>query len=325
MSFKLILIFASLFFIQTCFSQTSDPLKLHGGPVMDQEISLHFLFYGSWSKSDEEVQMLQFVGPNIAASDWFQISRCMEDSQGNPITNHVDLPDNFFYTKTSKFGTTFNTQADVEVLLQAMIPMANLLLDPNDIYVLITSDEIETDIACNSACGFHYYINNTARIPIKYMLISSGGGVNSCPGCALNINGPWGALTNQLVNTFVHTLVNTVSDPVPFTGWYDPEVVEAASKCTTQFPLEIPFLPNKNVMWNVVLSDETGSEKHWFLIQGNWDIISNTCRIYPYSDCSVIAPSAPLESTAHNPSSASMMTASLSILVSTLFAFVLLF
>jgi len=319
MSLKFLLIVAALFFIQSCTAQ----LKLHGGPVMDQAISLHYLYYGPWGPKDEEVVVLDFVGKNIATTDWFQISRCMEDVQGNPITNHIDLPSTFIYSKTNKLGMVFNTKADVEVLLGAAISMSGLGLDPNDIYVLITHDDVETDIVCDSACGYHSYFNNSDRVPIKYMLIGSGGIVNKCPACDLNINGPWGPLTNQLVNTFVHTLVNTVSDPVPFTGWYDPQVVEAASKCTTSFPLAIPFLPNKSKMWNVVISD--GTEKHWFLIQGNWDIISNTCRIYPFSDCSVIAPTAPLESTAHNPSSASMMKASLSILVSTLFAFVLLF
>jgi len=309
---------AALFFVQSCVSQ----LKLHGGPVMNFPISLHYLYYGPWSTKDEEVIIMDFVGRNIGQSDWYSISTCMEDIQGNPVTDQIDLPTTFIHSDYKNWGQTISTKAIVETIVQGIAAEANIAFDPNDLYVLISHDDVSTPLACNDACGYHNYFNNSQRTPIKYLHVASGGISNVCSSCNFP-NGPWGGLTNQLVNSFAHHLVNTVSDPVPFTGWYDPQVVEAASKCTGNFVGSIPFNPNKNKNWNVVIS--SGNEKHWFLLQANWDIISNSCRLYPLSDCSQFAPPTPLQSNAHNPSSGSMMKAGISVLVSTLFALAFLF
>jgi len=287
-------------------------------------ISLHYLFYGSWSESDEEYIILKFVGPNIDSTAYYAITRCLEDEQGNPVSDSIDLPDlHIFDFNIGGFKKTVDTNEDLQSLVEKLIKKAGLGLCVNDIYVLFTSDDVSTQSLCNDACGMHSYWNESNGQPIHYIVVGSGGFANNCSGCALNVNGPWGDLTNQLVNSFVHQLINTVSDPIPFTGWCDDNDVEAASKCTQNFVGAIPFLPNKSKLWNVVIASQT--EKHWFLLQGNWDITANACRLWPLSNCEIIAPTAPMSSLAHNPSGAFTLNAGISIVVASIFALFFLF
>jgi len=301
---------------------TSSSVAPHGGPVMNFAISLHFIYYGSWGETDEEVVITKFVGANIASTQYYAITKCLEDQQGNPVASSVDLPDWSISNYIKGFEKTITDATQGLALVQKLVSNAGLGLDPNDIYVVFGHDDVTVPFLCNDACGMHSYWNESVG-PIKYILIGGGGDVNTCDACALTVNGPWGGFTNQLVNSFVHQLINTVSDPLPFTGWADSNDVEAASKCTNNFVGAIPFLPNKAKLWNVVIASNT--EKHWFLLQGNWDITANACRTYPLSNCQIIAPTAPVTSAAHNPSSAIMLNAGLSIVVSSVFAFFFLF
>jgi hypothetical protein len=286
---------------------------------MDHPISLHFIWYGPWAKKDEEVQILEFFAKYIDSTPWWSIVRCMEDPAGDPVTDSVDIPSSYIYKSFKKFGKVLATNADLEELLRETITESGLDLDPNDIYVLISHDDVQTPTLCKDECGYHNYFNNSDRTPIKYIFVGSGGLANNnpnCAGCNLNVNGPWGMLTNQLVNSFAHQLANTVTNPVPWTGWYDDKNVEAASKCNHNFVGQTAFLPNKRRNWNIVVS--SGTEKHWFLIQGMWDITSNSCRMWPNSDCSIVAPPTPFITAAHDPSSGVMLKAGLSFLVSAL-------
>jgi len=316
------LIIASLFLINNVESQV-DTLKLHGGPVLNFAISLHFLYYGSWAETDEEYIILKFVGPNIDSTAYYSITRCLEDEDGNPVSDSIDLPDIHIKGFLADFEKSVTTNDQLLQLLQKLINSAGLGLCQNDIYVLITSDDVYTPTLCNDACGMHSYYNTSDAMQIHYIVVGSGGFANNCSACALNVNGPWGPLTNQLVNTFVHQLINTVSDPLPFTGWCDSNDVEAASKCTGNFVGAIPFLPDKSKLWNVVIASDT--EKHWFLLQGNWDITADACRLFPLSNCEIIAPTAPMSSLAHNPSGAFTLNAGISIVVASIFALFLLF
>jgi len=290
---------------------------------MDKPITLHFLFYGPYGTSDEEYLTMNFIGRNIARTAWYAISTCMEDTNGNPVSDDVSFAQPFIYYNTDKFGSTLDTNAKLLATLQGVIKQANLQTQAADIYVLVSHDDVATPSLCQEACGYHSYYNDSNGNQIKYIFVGAGGYSNKCPACSTsNVNGPWGPLTNQLVNTFVHFLVDTVSDPIPYTGWCDSEDNEAAVKCESTFIETCKFASNTSKEYNIEISD--GNVHHWFLIQANWDIITNACRMWPYSDCSFIAPPTPLMSTAHGKSSGNILTVGFSLVVSILFAFFLI-
>jgi len=164
--------------------------------------------------------------------------------------------------------------------------------------VLFLSEDISTPSLCDDTCGYHYYFNQSG-IQIKYMFVGTTGTANSCSGCQ-SPNGPWGVKTNQLVNSFVHELIGTVSDPIPFTGWYDSAGLENSQKCADTFPDSQNFRPDPAKQWNVVVG--AGVIPHWFLIQGNWDICSNTCQVVGTVNCAIHAPLKPITSSPHSPS-----------------------
>jgi len=266
---------------------------------MDKDISLHFIYYGSWKASDEEVVITSHVGRYIADTAWYHISRCLEDEVGNPVTETIDIADTFFFK--AKWGTSFASLSDFLPILTQVFASISDVPDPDDIYVVFLSDDVETSPLCSDSCGYHYYFNDTNNNAIKFMFIGSTGDLNNCDGCDAP-NGPWSTLTNQLVNSFVHELIATVSNPVPWTGWYDANGLENSQKCAGQYIDSAPFRPDPSTSWNVVVG--AGVEPHWFLIQGNWDICSNTCQVVGTVNCDLHAPKKPITSNPHAPSNA---------------------
>jgi len=328
MRVKLTLFVLSVLFLIYAVS-SAGPLKLHEGPVMNFPISIHYLWYGPFGVNDEEVQILYFVGKNIHGTAWWKITTCLEDNQGNPVTSVLDVPetpDQQSYIRSfNGRPTSFTGQSDIVPVMQELIQQNGLLLDPNDIYVLFLHDDVQAQFLCSDTCSCHGYFNNSGNTPIKYIVVGMEGLDQVCsPGCTPP-NGPWLGTTNQLTNSFVHQLIQTVSNPVPWTGWYDADGQQNGQKCAGNYMNAQPFRPNTSQEWNIAI---VGAEPHWFLIQANWDIESNACQMIPTQDCSVIAPSKPVNSAPHKPNSASPINVNMftfSVVISSVFALFLLF
>jgi len=283
------------------FNTSNDNLlKYHGGPILDLPISLHYFWYGPWSPKDQEVIIATFVGENIDTSDWYRVTVCYTDSAGHTVTDSIDIASQY-YMNQKLFGETIE-QTQFAQIIQSGISKSGINNDPNDIYVLWLHDNIDAASLCNDTCGYHSYFNTSAG-SIKYMVIGSGGGVMSCDACASN-NGPWNSLTNQIINTFAHELIETVSNPIPWTGYYDPENRENGAKCANQFLRETSFRSDPVHQWNVVIGIE---DPHWFLLQGNWDIVDQNCTLTPSKNCYLVGGQKPIYSSIHNPSSGMMI------------------
>jgi hypothetical protein len=277
---------------------------------MNFPISLHYFYYGPFDENDEEYEITEYFGRYISQTKWWKVTTCIEDPQGNPVTDHIDVA-SLDITNVKAKKVTINTAAEATAILREEISKHGVGLDPNDIYILWLHDDIAAQFLCtdaNGACGYHYYFNNSNG-NIKYIIIGGGGEIGmQCAPCQ-GPNGPWGAFTNQMVNSLANQLVRTVSDPVPYTGWYDPDNQENGQKCAGQFLNSQAFRPDKETNWNIVLGG--GGTNHWFLIQSNWDVETSKCVMYPSQDCSVIAPSRPQTSAPHDPGSATGLRASI--------------
>jgi len=270
-------------------------LKYHGGAILDFPISLHYIWYGPWSPQDQEVIIATFVGNNIDTSEWYRVTVCYTDAVGNTVTDSIDVSDSYFMN-----SKTFGLEIDQDLyqtVIQSAIASGSIFQDPDDIYVLWTHDTINVPSLCDDYCGYHSYFNTSAG-SLKYIVVGSGGNAMMCDGCASN-NGPWDPVTNQIVNSFAHELIETVSNPIPWTGYYDPMNRQNGDKCANQFIRLTPFRSDPSRQWNVVIGIE---DPHWFLIQANWDIVTQNCTLYPSKkNCYLYGGQKPIFSDIHTP------------------------
>jgi len=279
-------------------TKNSNLLKYHGGPILTQPISLHYFWYGSWGKNDQEVEIATFVGNNIATSDWYRVTVCYTDKSGHTITDSIDVASSSFMNEKT-FGKNID-QTQFSQIIQQGIADNNVGEDPNDIYVLWLHEDVNAESLCSDTCGYHWNYN-VSQGTIKYFVVGSGGNAMTCDGC-ISPNGPWHPRTNQIINSFAHQLIETVSDPVPWTGYYDPMNRENGDKCAGNFISSTPFNPDPSKSWNVVIGIET---PHWFLLQGNWDIVTQNCTLVPSDNCYLHGGVKPLTSNIHMPSGSS--------------------
>jgi len=240
-----------------------------------------------------------FVGQNIDTSDWYRVTLCYTDAAGNQVTDTIDVGSQY-YMNQKTFGVSIDQDQFTQIIQQG-ISKGGLNPDVNDVYVLWLSDNINSVSLCDDTCGYHSYYNVSAG-PIKYIVIGSGGNAMNCGGCETN-NGPWKPVTNQIINSFAHQLIETVSNPIPWTGYYDPENRQNAQKCVDNYIRETPFRSDLSKVWNVVIGIE---DPHWFLIQANWDIVTQNCTLYSSKkNCYLSGGQKPITSAIHDPNASS--------------------
>jgi len=291
---------------------------------MNFPISLHLYFYGPFAADDEETILVHYVAAHIAQTQWYQVTRCIEDLQGNPVTDHIDVGSiHRVFPLKGRWPENFNSSDEAITTLTKIVKDTkfNVRFDPNDIYILVLHDDVDAQFVCGDTCGMHGYFNDSAG-QIKWIIVGMWGIKVVCDACTPP-NGPWLGTTNQLVNTLVHQIVETVSDPIPPSGWYDSDGLENGKKCANNYVNHAPFRPNTSREWNIAIV--SGSEAHWFLIEGNWDITTNACVMFPTQNCNKVAPKKPLQSAPHPvENGASATHLSFSVLIAALLVFVFL-
>jgi len=51
----------------------------------------------------------------------FSVSLCMEDIQGNPVSDQIDLPSTFIHKDYKNWGQVINNKAETEAIIIGMI------------------------------------------------------------------------------------------------------------------------------------------------------------------------------------------------------------
>jgi len=209
-------------------ARTRFRIDYHNGSVMVGASNVYFIWYGSWSASDQQI-VTDFVS-NVGLSPYWQ------------ITSRYPTPDGFapngilFFggatTDSYSHGPTLSDPDVADIVRQTLVAGA-LPQDPAGIFVVLGSADITDTTGLDvSYCGLH---NTTAYNGGALRYIYVGNPKRSPTRCAPQGVGPNGSLgADGTVTILSGELFNTITDP-DFGGWYDKLGLEGADKCVWTF------------------------------------------------------------------------------------------
>ena len=122
------------------------------------------------------------------------------------------------------------TSSDITVIIYNLFQNGKLPMDPNAIYVVLTSPDVKEGTFCEQYCGYHYYFN----IGNKAYQYSFVGNTDRCPNSCIasenqevSPNGDTGV--DGMLSVLAHEIVEAMSDP-KIDAWLDDKGYENADK-----------------------------------------------------------------------------------------------
>ena len=236
-------------------------IRYNGGPVMLGTNHVYFIFYGNWEAERNAQQIITDFAVALGGSPYLNIITTYTDSAGTPLTNSLLWASNLDdpYSR----GTNL-TDADVAAMLSDHILNFVLPLDPQGIYFVIPSDDVNVAGHCTDSCEYHRF-TNVAGIRVAYAVI---GNPRRCPSkCAPQLFGPSGDYAaDATINWIAHDISGVLTNTT-LTGWYDRLGKENSDKCLNRFGT-LYQTPN-GALANVKLGGRD------YLLQMNWVNVDN--------------------------------------------------
>jgi hypothetical protein len=230
-------------------------ITYHGGPVITATKDVYFIWYGTWSSTDQSI--LTNMVSNEGGSPYFNINTTYYNGGGTPVSNSISY----------KGSTTNNyvqgkslSDANIETIVSNAISSGALPKDTNGIYFVLTASDVnETSGFCTQYCGWH--TNGTiAGSDIKYAFIGNPARcLSACAAQSTSPNGSAGA--DGAASIIAHELEEAATDP-DLNAWYDNRGEENADKCAWTFGTT--HTASNGSQYNVTF----GSRQ--YLIQRNW-------------------------------------------------------
>lgn len=231
-------------------------IQFHGGPLMVGPTPIYYIWYGDWTKSPAANGVLRDLATHIGDSALFATNNTYHDQEGQAIKGPVFFAGEVFddYSKGKSLS-----DKDVESIVQDALTRSALPEDPNGIYFVLTSSDVdETTGFCNTYCGWHSHMK-TPTSHIKYAFV---GDTERCPAsCQSQPVGPNGKGGGDgVANILVKELLSTTSDP-ELSAWYDGKGRENGDLCDWTFG-------NTYLVNNAKANMKIGARD--FLLQQNW-------------------------------------------------------
>jgi hypothetical protein len=261
-------IFAMMMLVMTAIAsgsalsaQTSKPkkeskIRYHAGPVMLGTNHVYFIFYGNWAgQFAAQATITDFV-VSLGNSPYLGINTTYTDSAGTPLTTSLLWGSNI----NDAYSHGINlTQTDIASIVSSWILSEQVPLDPQGIYFVLASDDVNMAGHCTDFCEFHHF-TTVAGIEIRYAFV---GNPRRCPSkCAAQLTGPSGDYASDaMINWIAHDIAGVLTNPNK-TGWFDREGKENSDKCLNKFgPL---YQTPNGALANVNLGGRD------YLLQMNW-------------------------------------------------------
>jgi hypothetical protein len=232
-------------------------IDYHGGPIMKNGVKLYYIWYGNWS-GNSAVPILTDFASNFGPSPYYNINTTYGDATRAKVKNSVTLAGsvNDNYSQ----GTALS-DAQVLTVVENQISGGALPLDPDAIYMVLTSSDVnETSGFCTAYCGWHYFapFNGTT---IKYSFVGNG---DRCPGsCYTQTPGPNGnSGADGMTSVIAHEIEEAATDP-EISAWYsNANGMENGDKCAWKFGTTYTTANGQKANMKLGARD--------FLIQQNW-------------------------------------------------------
>ncbi|KAG5052566.1 hypothetical protein JHK87_004764 [Glycine soja] len=268
-------------------------LKYHKGPLLKGNITLHLLWYGTFTPTQRSI-VIDFLesltstsapgAPSV--STWWQTT---ESYRGGPCTLVLG---NQILDETYSLGKSLKND---HLVALASNPKLNSAPGDRVVHVILTAADVAVEDFCMNQCGTHGRGKNGNSEKIAYAWV--GNSVTQCPGqCAWPFHQPlYGPRTAPLVapngdvgvDGMVINLATVLAGAVtnPFEdGYYQGPAsapLEAVSACTGIFGKGA----YPGYAGNVLAENATGASYNAvgvrgrkFLLPAMWDPLTSTCK-----------------------------------------------
>jgi hypothetical protein len=230
-------------------------ISYHGGPVMTATKNIYFIWYGSWSSTDQSI--LTNMVSNEGGSPYFNINTTYHNGSNTPVSNSISYKGST--TNNYAQGKSLSDSA-IKTIVSNAISSGAFPKDTNGIYFVLTAADVnETSGFCTQYCGWHTN-GSISGSDIKYAFIGNPARcLSSCAAQSTSPNGSAGA--DGAASIIAHELEEAASDP-DLNAWYDNRGEENADKCAWTFGTT--HSASNGSKYNVSF----GSRQ--YLIQQNW-------------------------------------------------------
>lgn len=295
------------------------PLFYKGGKVLIQPINVYLVWYGKWDSAS--VSLIENLVASYSSStyyrtlyNFYQIGDGVPSDGGAEAGKKLHSKTNHHSTSLSKastdggipnggkvyvsqvvqFGRSFFDpnysqgtdlfESDVQTIVQNQISSNNLQPDPNGVYVLVASENVQgsgPDGYCGSWCGYHNDIQ-VGNGTLKYAYIENA---NEClTNCSVqdayldagfdhSPNNNWGL--DAMVSVLIHELNEVITDPEG-SAWLASDGSETMDNCAWNY--QSLYITNNQSVANVRIGDKD------YLVQTSWTLFPDGgqgCSLHP--------------------------------------------
>ncbi|HEY1654591.1 MAG TPA: hypothetical protein VGF86_05730 [Candidatus Tumulicola sp.] len=201
------------------FVRPDNFLTYGGGPVLVKP-KMYLTLWGYEAAGDPErvAKLLQRYGAHVGASAYDNIyTQYYEVSGGKTI--HIANPSNQFGGVWNDDSTIPKAPTDEQVAAEALRAVKHFGYDPNGSYVVATAHNHSTSGFGTSFCGYHsstqYKKRNVSYTNLPYV-------PDAGAACGANAIGPAPGQSGKTEGVTIvegHEYAETVTDPMPFSGW----------------------------------------------------------------------------------------------------------
>ena len=199
-------------------------ITAHGGPVILGTTNIHYIWYGNWGATDQN--LLTTLAGGIGGSTYFNINTTYYNPANVKVSNSVAYAGSTSDVNESRGNAL--SDADIQAIVAAQNPT-----DTNGVYFVLTTKDVNaTSGFCTQYCGWHTHATINGR-DIKYSFV---GNPERCPvSCTNGTGSPNGSVgADGMASIISHELEETVTDP-DLNAWYDSRGAENADKCAWTF------------------------------------------------------------------------------------------
>lgn len=215
--------------IDTKGDRTHQKLEYHGGPVLTATPNVYVIWYGFWQDHPAVPILTDFL-TSVGGSSYFSINTLYQDANGGAPSGGLAYGGSIddWYSLGSSL-----TDSDVGIVASQAAAGGQLPVDPNGIYVVFTSSDVDvTSGLAASYCGYHG-VTNANGVALPYILV--GAATRAGTRCGAQSPSPNGNPdADAMASVLANELSNTLTDPF-FTAWYDRFGLEPGDKCAWSY------------------------------------------------------------------------------------------
>ena len=256
------------------------PISNHGGTVMGTPTP-YLIWYGNWNQTNHSdtpdgQQIVRDFLYGDSNSAYFALNTTYTGPNGSAPTGAINYSGVTGVHEMTVAGSGTLSDNGVATIVSNAINSGKLgAKDPNGVYFVLTSSDINKTGFCSQYCGWHTH-GSLGGTDIKYSFV---GNANRCLShCAAQTISPNGnAGVDGMVSVIAHELEETTTDP-DLNAWYDGSGAENADKCAWTFGQKL--LQSGGAYYNQTLPKPGGGgATRNYLIQRNLSSVDNKCYL----------------------------------------------